>query len=128
MLFRSPGNMFVPIDLLKPILAEMIRTGQQKRGRRPWLGVSSLEEDGHIKVMRVSDDSPAADAGLTPGDIILAMGGQKIENLPDFYKRLWSSGAPGVEVQLKVLHGSEIREVTVKSIDRTQLLRRKPTI
>ena len=125
---RLPGNMFVPIDLLKPILAEMIRTGQQKGGRRPWLGVSSLEEDGHIKVMRVSDDSPAADAGLTPGDIILAMGGQKIDNLPDFYKRLWSSGAPGVEVQLKVLHGSEIREVTVKSIDRTQLLRRKPTI
>jgi S1-C subfamily serine protease len=78
--------------------------------------------------MRVSDDSPAEDAGLTPGDIILAMGGQKIDNLPDFYKRLWSSGAPGVEVTLKVLHGSEIREVTVKSIDRAQMLRRKPTI
>jgi S1-C subfamily serine protease len=56
------------------------------------------------------------------------MGGQKIDNLPDFYKRLWSSGAPGVEVTLKVLHGSEIREVTVKSIDRAQMLRRKPTI
>jgi S1-C subfamily serine protease len=125
---RLPGNMFVPIDLLKPILAEMVRTGQQKGGRRPWLGLSSLEEDGHIKVMRVSDDSPAEDAGLTPGDIILAMGGQKIDNLPDFYKRLWSSGAPGVEVTLKVLHGSEIREVTVKSIDRAQMLRRKPTI
>jgi len=125
---RLPGNMFVPIDLLKPILAEMVRTGQQKGGRRPWLGVSSLEEDGHIKVMRVSDDSPAEDAGLTPGDIILSMGGQKIDNLPDFYKRLWSSGAPGVEVTLKVLHGSEIRDVTLKSIDRAQLLRRKPTI
>ena len=125
---RLPGNMFVPIDLLKPILAEMIRTGQQKGGRRPWLGVSSLEEDGHIKVMRISDDSPAAAAGLAPGDIILSMGGEKVENLADFYKRLWSSGAPGVEVRLKVLHGSEIRDVTVKSIDRAQLLRRKPTI
>jgi S1-C subfamily serine protease len=125
---RLPGNMFVPIDLLKPILAEMITTGQQKGGRRPWLGVSSLEEDGRIKVMRVSDDGPAAEAGLAPGDIILAMGGRKIETLSDFYKRLWSSGAPGVEVQLKVLHGSEIREVTIKSIDRLQLIRRKPTI
>jgi len=125
---RLPGNMFVPIDLLKPILAEMIRTGQQKGGRRPWLGVSSLEEDGHIKVMRISDDSPAADAGLAPGDIILSMGGERVENLPDFYKRLWASGAPGVEVQLKVLHGTQIRDVTVKSIDRAQLLRRKPTI
>jgi serine protease Do len=125
---RLPGNMFVPIDLLKPILAEMIRTGRQKGGMRPWLGVSSLEEDGRIKVMRVSDDSPAAEAGIAPGDIILSMGGKKIDTLPDFYKRLWSTGAPGVEVELKVLHGTEIRDVTVKSIDRAQLFRRKPTI
>jgi len=125
---RLPGNMFVPIDLLKPILAEMIRTGQQKGGRRPWIGVSSLEEDGRIKVMRVSDDSPAAEAGIAPGDILLSMGGEKLENLPDFYRRLWSSGSPGVELKLKVLHGTEIRELTIKSIDRAQLFRRKPTI
>jgi len=56
------------------------------------------------------------------------MGGLKVENLSDFYKRLWSAGAPGVEVKLKLLHGTEIREVTVKSIDRAQLIRRKPTI
>ena len=125
---RLPGNMFVPIDLLKPILAEMIRTGQQKGGRRPWLGVSSLEEDGRIKVVRVSDDGPAAQAGIAPGDILLSLGGETLESLPEFYRRLWSSGAPGVEVQLKVLHGSEIRDVTIKSIDRTQMIRRKPTI
>ena len=125
---RLPGNMFVPTDLLKPILAEMIRTGRQKGGMRPWIGVSSLEDDGRIKVLRVSDDGPAAEAGLAPGDIILSMGGQKVETLRDFYRRLWASGAPGVEVQLKVLHGTEIRDVTVKSIDRTQLIRRKPTI
>jgi serine protease Do len=125
---RLPGNMFVPIDLLKPILGEMIRTGRQKGGMRPWLGVSSLEEDGRIKVLRVSDDGPAAEAGLTPGDIILSMGGEKVETLPEFYRRLWAAGAPGVEVQLKVLHGTEIRDVKVKSIDRAQLIRRKPTI
>ena len=125
---RLPGNMFVPIDLLKPILAEMIRTGRQKGGMRPWLGVSSLEEDGQIRVMRVSDDGPAAQAGIEPGDILLAMGGKKLENLPDFYRRLWSSGAPGVEVQLKVMHEGEVRDVRVKSIDRASLIRRKPTI
>jgi S1-C subfamily serine protease len=125
---RLPGNMFVPTDLLKPILAEMIRTGRQAGGKRPWLGVSSLEEDGHIKVLRVSDDSPAAEAGIAPGDIILSLGGQKLETLPQFYKRLWSAGAPGVEVQLKVLHGSEVRDVRIRSIDRTDLLRKKPTI
>lgn len=125
---RLPGNMFVPIDLLKPILAEMISTGRQKGGRRPWLGISSLEEDGRIKVMRVSEDSPAAQAGIAPGDLILSLSGEKVEKLPDFYRKLWSSGAPGVEVTLKVLHGTEVRDVKIRSIDRLEFLRKRPTI
>jgi serine protease Do len=125
---RLPGNMFVPIDLLKPILDEMIATGRQKAGIRPWIGLSSLEEDGRIKVMRVSEGGPAEKAGLTPGDIILSMGGRKVEKLEDFYRRLWSSGAPGVDVVLKVLHGTDIRDVKVHSIDRLEFIRKKPTI
>lgn len=125
---RLPGNMFVPIDLLKPILKEMIATGRQKGGVRPWLGISSLEEDGRIKVLRVSDEGPADQAGITPGDILLSMDGLKVERLDDFYKRLWSSGAPGVEVNLKVLHGTEIRDVRIRSIDRLEMIRKKPTI
>ena len=125
---RLPGNMFVPIDLLKPILKEMIATGRQKGGVRPWLGISSLEEDGRLKVLRVSDEGPADQAGITPGDILLSMDGQKVERLEDFYKRLWSSGAPGVEVSLKVLHGTEIRDVKIRSIDRLEMIRKKPTI
>jgi S1-C subfamily serine protease len=125
---RLPGNMFVPIDLLKPILAEMISTGRQKGGRRPWLGINSLEEDGRIKVLRVSEDGPAELAGIEPGDLILSLSGEKVEKLPDFYRRLWSTGAPGVEVTLKVLHGTEVRDVKVRSIDRLEFLRKRPTI
>jgi serine protease Do len=125
---RLPGNMFVPIDLLKPVLDEMVATGRQKGGKRPWLGLSSLEEDGRIKVLRVSEGGPAEAAGIVQGDIILAMGGEKVERLDQFYKRLWASGAPGVEVTLKVLHGTDIREVRVRSIDRLDLVRKKPTI
>jgi S1-C subfamily serine protease len=125
---RLPGNMFVPIDLLKPILAEMISTGRQKGGRRPWLGINSLEEDGRIKVLRVSEDGPAEAAGIEPGDLILSLSGEKVEKLPDFYRRLWSTGAPGVEVTLKVLHGTEVRDVKIRSIDRLEFLRKRPTI
>ena len=125
---RLPGNMFVPIDLLKPVLDEMIATGRQKGGVRPWLGVNSLEEDGRLKVMRVSADSPAERAGITPGDIILAVAGQKVTSLPEFYTRLWATGAPGVEVTLKVLKGTEVQDVTVRSIDRFEAIRKKPTI
>ena len=125
---RSPGNMFVPIDLLKPILAEMISTGRQKAGVRPWLGLSSIEEDGRIKVLRVSNDGPADKAGIAPGDIILALGGNDVKKLDEFYKRLWSLGAPGIDVPLKVLHGTEIREIKVRSMDRLDHVRKKPTI
>jgi S1-C subfamily serine protease len=125
---RLPGNMFVPVDLLKPILDELIATGRQKGGVRPWLGLSSLEEDGRIRVLRVSEGGPAEAAGIDAGDIILALGGRKVEKLDDFYRRLWASGAPGVEVTLKVLHGGDIRDVRVRSIDRFDLIRKKPTI
>jgi serine protease Do len=125
---RLPGNMFVPIDLLKPILDEMISTGRQKGGVRPWIGLNSLEEDGRLKVMRVSVDSPAERAGIVPGDIILGLSGEKVERLPDFYRRLWATGAPGVEITLKVLKGTEVRDVKIRSIDRFDAIRKKPTI
>ena len=125
---RMPGNMFVPVDLLKPILDEMIQTGRQKAGRRPWLGVSSSEVDGHLQVLRVSSEGPAQLAGVVPGDIILSLNGEKVSTLAAFYQRLWSRGAPGIEVTLKVLHGADVRDVKVRSIDRLEHIRKKPTI
>jgi len=125
---RLPGNMFVPVDLLKPILEEMIATGRQKGGNRPWLGLSSLEDDGVIKVLRVSSESPAEKAGIRPGDVILAVSGQKVERLADFYRRLWASGAPGVEVTLRVRQAGEVRDVKLRSVDRLEYVRKKPTI
>jgi serine protease Do len=125
---RLPGNMFVPVDLLKPVLDEMIATGKQKGGTRPWIGLSSMEEDGRLKVIRVSSDGPAERAGIQPGDIILQLSGKKIDNLPDFYRRLWSAGEPGVEVTLKVLKGTEVIDVKVRSMDRGENIRKKPTI
>ncbi len=125
---RLPGNMFVPVDLLKPILAELIETGRQKAGRRPWIGVSAIEDDGRLKVMRVSADGPAEKAGIEPGDIILTVGGERFRDLADFYRKLWAAGEPGVEVGITVLQGAELRTLRVRSIDRFEFIRRKPTI
>jgi len=125
---KMPGNMFVPVDLLKPILDDMVRTGAQPATHRPWLGVNSLEEDGRVKVMQVNEESPAAKAGITPGDIILSVNGQPVESLEKFYSAVWTRGPAGVAVVLGVLHGTSLKEVTVQSIDRREFMRHKPGI
>ena len=126
---RLPGNMFVPVDLLKPILDEMVRTGAQKASRRPWIGVNSLEEDGRVKVVQVNEESPAEQAGIVAGDIILSVNGEAVESLEKFYGKLWDRDAqPGTLVRLGVLHGPVVREVTVRSIDRREFMRHKPGV
>jgi serine protease Do len=125
---RLPGNMFVPIDLLKPVLSELIQTGRQKGGMRPWVGINSRELEGRLHVMRVSADSPAEKAGIAPGDIILQLSGQKVDSLPVFYRQLWNAGAPGVEVTLKVLKGTDVQDVKIRTIDRFEIIRKKPSI
>jgi serine protease Do len=126
---RLPGNMFVPVDLLKPVLDEMVRTGAQPASRRPWIGVNSLEEDGRIKVLQVNQESPAGEAGIVAGDIILSVNGEAVESLEQFYGKLWDRGAqPGALVRLGVLHGPKVQEVTVRSIDRREFVRHKPGI
>lgn len=125
---RSPGNMFVPIDLLKPILHDMTRTGRSKDSLRPWIGLSTQEVDGRLRVIRVQEDAPAAQAGLKPGDIILAIRGEAVSSLEEFYGKLWSMGEAGVSVPLRVLQGSEVREINVRSVDRMDFVRTKQAL
>ena len=119
-----PGNMYVSVDLLKPILAEMQQTGSTRTSRRPWLGLSSTEQGGRVHIVRVNKGSPAHDAGLAPGDVVLAIEGEKVTTLEAFYKKLWSAPEPDTEVHLTVLQGAEIRQVTVKAIDRMTTMTR----
>ena len=125
---KLPGNMFVPIDLLKPIIDEMVKTGSSKRGKRPWLGITSQEVEGRVFVSRVQADSPAERAGLQQGDILLSVGTDKISKLEEFYASLWRNREPGDEVTLTVLQGGEVKKVSVKSIDRAQYIRAKSSI
>ena len=125
---RFPGNMFVPIDLAKPIIAEIAASGRAREAARPWIGLSTQEVEGRLFVIRVQDEGPAAAAGLKTGDIILAIGGEKVGTLEDFYRRLWSAGLPGTAIRLNVLQGGDLREVDVRSIDRAQFLRAKSSL
>ena len=118
-----PGNMFVPIDLLKSLLNDLLATGHRREPARPWLGVYSEEVQGHVVVTRVLPQSPAEQAGLARGDIILGVGGQAVGRQSEFYQRLWASGDAGTSVVLHVLHKKSVRQLTVRSMDRMAFLR-----
>lgn len=115
---RMPGNMFVPVDLLKPILAEMEQTGSTRQSRRPWLGLSSTEQGGRVHVVRVNKGSPAEGSGLKPGDVVLAVDGARVATLEEFYKKLWERPAPDGEVHLTVLQGADLKMLTIKAVNR----------
>jgi S1-C subfamily serine protease len=122
-----PGNLFVPIDLLKPLLGDLVAHGKSSAPARPWLGLQTQEVQGNVIVTRVSPDSPADRAALRAGDVIVSIGGQVIKGQADFYTQLWARGAAGVEVPLDVLRGGRIQGVTVRSIDRNSYYRRRPS-
>ena len=125
---KLPGNVFVPIDLLKPILADLIREGHRAGPARPWLGVSADEIQGHLLVTRVSPDGPADRAGVSVGDIILGVGSDAVRTQAQFYERMWDRRAAGDEVPLKVLQGVDVKEIKVRSIDRTEYFRPRSSI
>jgi S1-C subfamily serine protease len=124
---QSPGNMFVPVDLIKPILNDLIEKGRAGPVR-PWLGMSTEELRGRLFVSRVSPDGPAARAGLQRGDIVVGVGGEDVTSLADFYRKVWARGNAGVEVPLRVLQGTQVKEIGVRSIDRVDYFRVKPTL
>ena len=124
---QSPGNMFVPVDLIKPILNDLIEKGRAGPVR-PWLGVSTEEVRGRLFVSRLSPEGPAARAGLQRGDILVGVGGEEVSSLAEFYKKIWARGNAGIEVPLRVLQGTQVREINVRSIDRVDYFRAKPTL
>ena len=122
---KLPGNVFVPIDLLKPILRDLVKDGHRAGPARPWLGVAADEVQGRLLVTRVSPEGPADRSGLKSGDIILAVAGDAVRTQSEFYTRVWSRGSAGDEIPLRVLQGVDVRELKVRSIDRTEYFRPK---
>ena len=119
-----PGNMFVPVDLLKPILSEMQQTGSTRMSRRPWIGLTSSEQGGRVQVVRVSKDGPAQAAGLEPGDLVLAVDGEKVSTLEGFYKKLWARDQPDAEITLTVLQGADLKTIKLKAVDRMSTMQK----
>jgi S1-C subfamily serine protease len=118
------ANMFVPIDLLEPILADMIELGRPRRSPRPWLGVYAAEQADHVVVAGLTRGGPAERAGLKLGDVVLEAGTRRIRTLPELFRTIWASGTAGVEVPLKLSRGSDTFQVLVRSATREDFLKK----
>jgi S1-C subfamily serine protease len=91
--------MFVPVELLKPILPDLVKSGRRAGPARPWLGVAADEIQGRLLVTRVSPEGPADRAGVHVGDIILGVGGDAVHSQEEFYRKVWGRGAAGSEIR-----------------------------
>jgi S1-C subfamily serine protease len=118
------ANMFVPIDLLKPILHSLKATGRAERQPRPWLGVYAVEMAGKVYVTGVVEGGPAQSADVREGDVISEVARQEVGTLPDFYRRVWAVGPAGSGVPLTAMRGATQVHLNVRSVDRGELLKR----
>src|SRR3974390_1989956 len=118
------ANMFVPIDLLKPILESLKSTGKANRKPRPWLGIYAVEVAGKVYVTGVVEGGPAQHADIREGDVICEVAQQPVDSLPDFYRRVWSIGSAGIGIPLTTQRGTTQLHLNVCSVDRVDLLKR----
>src|SRR5213592_3175013 len=97
------GNMIVPIDLLAPVLDDMVKLGRPNRPPRPWLGLYATEAGPRLVVAGLAPGGPAEKAGVKVGDAVLEVAGGKPASLADLFRRIWACGNAGARVPLKLL-------------------------
>ncbi len=115
-----PGNMFVPIEILMPVLEQLKQGGRPVAQLRPWLGISTDDGSGYVAVTRTSQGGPAEAAGVLAGDFILAVNGRAVRSVAEFYRAVWALGSAGVEVPLVLERSGKSLLVSIRSIDRVE--------
>ncbi len=118
------GNMFVPIDLLPPILEEMLAIGRPARPPRAWLGVYATEMDGHLVIGGLAPGGPAERAGVKLGDLVLEVAGERVTGLAGMFRKIWSFGPAGSEVALTLSRRGMQSRVQIRSADRNEFLKK----
>ena len=120
------GNMFVPIDLLAPILDDMLKFAAPARPPRPWLGMYTAEVGQQLVVSGLARGGPAESAGVRLGDVVIEVAGARVVGLADLFRKIWDLGSAGVEVPLTVARERELSQLKVRSADRNGFLKKPP--
>jgi S1-C subfamily serine protease len=121
---KAHANMFVPIDLLAPLLDSLGNREVKRKPTRPWLGMYTTEANGNLVVADLAPSGPAERAGVQAGDLVLGVAGTRVQGLAQFFRTVWSQGNAGVEVPLSLARAGDVLRVTVKSADRSDFLKK----
>ncbi len=118
------GNMFVPVDLLAPILDDMLKFAGPTRAARPWLGMYTAENEQRLVVSGLTRGGPAENAGVRLGDVVIEVAGETLTGLADLLRKIWRLGPAGVEVPLTVMRDRELSRLRIRSADRRDFLKK----
>jgi S1-C subfamily serine protease len=116
------ANMFVPVELLEPILHDMVRLGRPAQPPRPWLGLYATELQDRLVVGSLTQGGPAHRAGVRLGDSVTEVAGEPVSSLAQLFRRIWSVGPAGAEVPLTLERDQSTIRVRVRSGDRNDFL------
>ena len=85
-------------------------------GEYSGLGIEVLEVDGTLRIVAPIDDTPAARAGIRPGDTIVKVDGRPVDpdNVDDMFKQL--RGEPGTAITLSILHEKADQPVDMRLV------------
>jgi putative serine protease PepD len=100
----------VPANTVRDVIPRLERG---ETIRRPYLGVSTAEGNGGAVVREATDGGPAARAGVRTGDVIVAVGGQRIQG-PDDVAAAIQDRRPGESVEVEVRRGGDLQTLDVK--------------
>jgi len=118
----SGANMVIPIDLLPPVLDDLLRYGKRLEPARPWVGWFTQESADGLVIVGLSDDGPADLAGLHSGDLIQQVNGKSVTTLPELFRSVWATGDAGVEISVTYERDLVQESTTIKTVDRNDRL------
>jgi len=130
MLNRSYGGpegigFAIPVNLVRGVMEQILKNGRVVRG---WLGFlpQDLSDEqaeqlgtagGGVTVVNILTKSPAYEAGMRPGDLVIALGGEPVRSAQDLVARV-SSLKPGADVELEARHARQPYKIHLTVLER----------